>query len=76
MRLDASTQVKARRGLRDATAGKVASSEADKECAMGWLASFKGLRGLGIPPIIAAGVLLLLFLLVRRNDERTAPSGD
>lgn len=41
---------------------------------MGWLASFKGLRGLGVPPLIAAVALAALFFLVRRNTDVTAPA--
>lgn len=35
---------------------------------MGWLASFKGLRGLGVPPVLAAAALVALFFLVRRSN--------
>lgn len=37
---------------------------------MGWLASFKGLRKLGAPPVLAAAVLVALFLLIRRNGDK------
>lgn len=40
---------------------------------MGWLASFKGLRNVGVPPVIAAAVLIGLFLVFRsKSDGDTA----
>lgn len=39
---------------------------------MGWLASFKGLRRVGVPPVIAGAVLVGLFLLFRNNTEESS----
>lgn len=43
---------------------------------LAWLASFKGLKGVGVPPVIAAAALLVLFVFVRRSgrDEESAQS--
>ncbi|NND03343.1 MAG: hypothetical protein HKN91_11205 [Acidimicrobiia bacterium] len=41
---------------------------------MGWLASFKGLKGLGVPPILAAAAIVALFLFVRRGDNAESDS--
>ena len=50
-------------------AGRLLSESIDKEINMGWLASFKGLRKLGAPPLLAAAVLAALFILVRRSGD-------
>ncbi len=36
---------------------------------MGWLASFKSLRGLGIPPLLAGAALLGLFFYLRHTSS-------
>lgn len=46
----------------------------EKGVLMGWLASFKGLKGVGVPPVIAAVALVVLFLIVRRSGDDEASS--
>ena len=41
---------------------------------MGWFASFKGLRKLGVPPWIAGGLLLAAFLVTKHFVETERPS--
>lgn len=43
---------------------------------MGWLASFKGLKSLGVPPVVAVVALGALFFLVRRGGSEDAVASD
>ncbi len=36
---------------------------------MGWFASFKSLKGLGVPPVLAAVALVALFFFVKRSND-------
>jgi len=36
---------------------------------MTWLASFKGLKKVGVPPLLALVVVAALFFVVRRNSN-------